>query len=647
METVDELQTFLGAATQENIRGRLLDRGEARAIIRREGELPEDAPALGETLDTDLSEYGLSVLRASLALREQEGEGGVWRGGFFKAGNAFEALVRNGSTLAPYRGFWRVIGGASYHLAGYSAMAFSLLSQREEDPNFAPGELALVRLLLRDLGTLRSEARGWLLDPAHQDGAIREILDGGDRDIDDVIAEILTTTIYRAFAVFELALATGVAALHQEALAMLKAALRVARDHGVVSLWWVIRVALNVIDDLWGNSLRRILPVEGPQGGAQYGNLRELFLASLYARDIAEIELWPSQLEAARRATDLDDDLVVSLPTSAGKTRIAEICALMSLSVGRRVLILTPLRALSAQSERTFRRTFGPLGFSVSSLYGASGAMPGDVDALRTREIVIATPEKLDFALRNDKELIDNVGLVVLDEGHLIGSGERELRYEVLVQRLLRRADAAQRRIVCLSAILPDGEQLDDLTAWMRSDADGTPVKSDWRPTRQRFGTLAWTGETGRLTFDLEDDGPYIQRFIERQAPIRPRRTPFPKDNSELTLAAAWKFASEGKRTLVFCTQRDHVESYARKIVDLSQRGFLPPLLADAGAIVRAEEIGAEWLGADHPAVQSLRIGVAGPSRTASQSVPQRNRKAAQRGCPCRYGGVAYTRAGT
>ena len=237
--------------------------------------------------------------------------------------------------------------------------------------------------------------------------------------------------------------------------------------------------------------------------------------------------------------------------------------------------------------------------------------MPGDVDALRTREIVIATPEKLDFALRNDQELIDNVGLIVLDEGHLIGSGERELRYEVLVQRLLRRADAGQRRIVCLSAILPDGEQLDDLTAWMRSDADGTPVKSDWRPTRQRFGTLAWTGETGRLTFDLEDDGPYIQRFVERQAPIRPRRTPFPRDNSELTLAAAWKFASEGKRTLVFCTQRDHVESYARKIVDLSRRGFLPPLLGDAGAIVRAEEIGVEWLGADHPAVRSLRIGVA------------------------------------
>ena len=611
METIDELQTFLRTATGENIRGRLLDRGEARAIIRRAGQLPDDAPALGETLDTDLSEYAFSLLRASLTLREREGSDDVWRDGFFKAANAFEALVRNGSPQTPERGFWRAMGAASYHLSGYSAMAYSLLSQREEDPNFAPGELALARLLLRDLRTLRSEAQAWLLDPVHQDGDVRERLEDGDTDFEDAISEILTTTIYRALAVFEFALATGEATLLAEALAFLVTALRVARDFGVISLWWIIRVVLNVISDLWGNSLNRILPVEGPQGAAQYGRLRELFLASLYARDIAEVELWPSQLEAAVRATDLDDDLVVSLPTSAGKTRVAEICTLMTLSAERRVLIVTPLRALSAQTEKSFRRTFGPLGFSVSSLYGASGAMPDDEDALRTREIVIATPEKLDFALRNDQELIDDVGLIVLDEGHLIGPGERELRYEVLVQRLLRRADAGQRRIVCLSAILPDGEQLDDLTAWIRSDADGVAVKSEWRPTRQRFGTLAWTGQTGRLTFDSNDDGPYIHKFVERQPPIPPRRTPFPKDNPELTLAAAWRFADEGKRTLVFCTQRNHVESYARKIVDLSGRGFLPPLLGDTAAIVRAEAIGAEWLGADHPAVQCLRVGVA------------------------------------
>ena len=230
---------------------------------------------------------------------------------------------------------------------------------------------------------------------------------------------------------------------------------------------------------------------------------------------------------------------------------------------------------------------------------------------MRGRDIVIATPEKLDFALRNDKSLIDDVGLIVLDEGHLIGPSERELRYETLVQRLLIRADADQRRIVCLSAILPMGEQLDDLTAWMRNDAEGAPIKAEWRPTRRRYGVLAWTGDAARLTYGLDDDGPFIRRFVERQAAIPPRRTVFPRDNPELTLATAWKFAEEDKRTLVFCTQRDHVEGYAKKIVDLSSRGYLPPLLSEHESIERARSIGAEWLGPDHPAVRCLNLGVA------------------------------------
>ncbi len=207
--------------------------------------------------------------------------------------------------------------------------------------------------------------------------------------------------------------------------------------------------------------------------------------------------------------------------------------------------------------------------------------------------------------------MINDIGLIVLDEGHLIGPSERELRYEILVQRLLRRQDADQRRIVCLSAILPDGEQLDDLTAWVRSDAEGEPVKSSWRPTRQRFGILAWGGQGARLTFDLDDDGPFIPNFVTEQPAIAPRTTPFPKDNPELTIAAAWQFAGEGKRTLVFCTQRDHVESYAKRIVDLARRGFIAPILENEYAIERAKSVGAEWLGAEHPAVRCLELGVA------------------------------------
>src|SRR5438046_1150900 len=66
-------------------------------------------------------------------------------------------------------------------------------------------------------------------------------------------------------------------------------------------------------------------------------------------------------------------NLVVSLPTSAGKTRIAELCILACLAEGKKAVFVTPLRALSAQTEAGLQRTFAPLGKSVSTLYGSIG----------------------------------------------------------------------------------------------------------------------------------------------------------------------------------------------------------------------------------------------------------------------------------
>ena len=74
---------------------------------------------------------------------------------------------------------------------------------------------------------------------------------------------------------------------------------------------------------------------------------------------------------------------------------------------------------------------------------------------------------------------------------------------------------------------------------------------------------------------------------------------------------AAWEFASQGKRTLIFSTQANWVESYGKQVVDLCKRGYLDSLLDDEASIARALEVGKEWLGEDHPAVASLKAGVA------------------------------------
>lgn len=614
METIDELTEFLATATVDGILGRLLYRGAAWSLMRNAGVLPQNAPSLGVTIETDLAEHGFALLRGAMALRARTGASDLTNKAFERAANAFEALVRNGDPEVPNRGFRRILAAAAYHLAGFSAVAYSLFNETTDDLNTAPGETAIRHLILRDLDKLRGFVRDWLGDATHGDEQMAAALGGEAPDIDEVLSTILNTTICRALAFFDFALETGEEGPIESARTLLATAVRVADNAENVPLWWISSLCRHLIDDLWEHSLHQSLPSESPPGTQEkYPDLRRLFISSLYARKTSEVELWPSQREAAQRSTDLADDLVVALPTSAGKTRVAEIAALMTLSStsARRVLIVTPLRALSAQTERSFRKTFAPLGFSVSSLYGASGLSAGDEDALRTREIIIATPEKLDFALRSDPSLIDDVGLIVLDEGHMIGPSEREIRYETLVQRLLRRADAVERRIVCLSAILPSGDELDDLTAWIRSDEPGESVRSGWRPTRQRFGALTWRGKDALLRLDLDDSGPFLDKFVAEKPARGKEKNPYPRKNSHLVLFAAWEFAGQGKRTLIFSTQANWVESYGKQVVDLNKRGYLDSLLDDEASIARALAVGKEWLGEAHPAVASLKVGVA------------------------------------
>jgi replicative superfamily II helicase len=104
-----------------------------------------------------------------------------------------------------------------------------------------------------------------------------------------------------------------------------------------------------------------------------------------------------------------------------------------------------------------------------------------DDNALGSSNIVIATLEKLDFALRSEPALPDDVGVIILDEGHMIGASEREVRYEAQIQRLLRRVDANTRRIICLSAVFPENEELDDFVDWITDDAIHGLHKEDWR----------------------------------------------------------------------------------------------------------------------------------------------------------------------
>lgn len=606
-------------------------------MIWRGGVLPPDAPQFSSQLSFDLHSYAYGLLGLGLRMLEMGGDAAQARIAFAQAATALESVMAKGDRAETDRDFHFVMAAASYHLAQLSARAYSLLAIVINEENFSPLERALAQLMRRDINGLRARVHNYRLDGEGSDARISglfqerlalervELADEAapDRNGHDFLWEgldiALIDNFFGAIAIFLLALDRGERALVEQAIARLRNSLSICAELNLLPQWWAHRVAIHLLSDLWSNTFHERVPLVPVGGGAaDWLRLRSLLIASLACRSRAEIDLWPSQFEAAARAVDQTDNLVVSLPTSAGKTRVAELCILRCLAGGRRIMFVTPLRALSAQTEANLQRTFGPLGKTISALYGSIGVSGFDEDAIRERDIVVATPEKIDFALRNDPSLLDDVGLLIFDEGHMIGPGEREVRYEVQIQRLLRRSDADQRRIVCLSAILPDGDQLEDFSAWLRRDQPGGPVKNDWRPTRLRFGEVGWNSPNARLNLRVDDERPFVPRFFTGFIPqlfIKPKRKRtkiFPCDQRELCLATAWRLVQDGQTVLIYCPQRKSVEPYAEVIVDLHERGALPSLLAvNPAALQTAIALGEEWLGPDSAILKCLRLGVA------------------------------------
>ncbi|WP_445372060.1 DEAD/DEAH box helicase [Methylomonas sp. HW2-6] len=594
--------------------------------------LPPDAPAFAAQLSHDLHSYGYALFGLGLRLRELGGDAAQARIAFEQAATALEAVIAKGNRQEIDRDFHFIMAAASYHLAHLSARAYSLLALVEADENFAPMERVLALLMRRNFDSLRATVLDFRASGEGSDARIaakiQESLNqaeaavniaGGEDFVFDGLDIALTDTFMAAIALFLLALERGERPLLEQALERLRTGLAICAEMNMLPQWWSYRITIHLLSDLWSTTFHERVPHQ-PAGGEanDWPRLRELFIALMLRRPKAEVDLWPSQIDAANRAVDQADDLVVSLPTSAGKTRIAELCILRCLAGGKRVVFITPLRALSAQTETTLQRTFGPLGKTISALYGSIGVSGFDEDAIRESDIVVATPEKLDFALRNDPSLLDDVGLLVFDEGHMIGLNEREVRYEVQIQRLLRRADAHERRIVCLSAILPDGDQLDDFAGWLRRDHPGGLIKHDWRPTRLRFGEVVWASPNARLNLRVGEERPWVQRFLTGVAPPtwmppkRRRTRLFPDDQRELCLATAWRLVDDGQTVLIFCPERRSVEPFADVIVDLYERGALQSLLeADPAVLATAIALGEEWLGPDSAILKCLRLGVA------------------------------------
>ena len=312
------LAAQLRASIEPGARGRLVARGLARGLIWNNGELPLGSPAFSRSLTLDLLDNGYLILGRALRLRDLGENPALAVDAFRVAAESIEAAVRKGESERVDRGFHLVIAAAAFHLAHFAARSFCLVPDVTSDLNLSSPERVLVRLMRRDLRGLRETLRAWLDDEANTDQGVsarlaEEIEAEGDEALEDDthgygLAEAMGTAVTRrlmqGIARFEYALRSGSEDEQARAVEALRSAAEAAGEVRLVPLWWTATLSRHLIDELWGHSMHVRLPRgDGPDDGG-FDVLRGRFIRVLTARDMAEVDLWPSQLQAAERSVN-------------------------------------------------------------------------------------------------------------------------------------------------------------------------------------------------------------------------------------------------------------------------------------------------------------------------------------------------------
>ncbi|WP_247730425.1 ATP-dependent DNA helicase [Halovivax limisalsi] len=245
--------------------------------------------------------------------------------------------------------------------------------------------------------------------------------------------------------------------------------------------------------------------------------------------------LYPPQAEAVEAGATEGDSLVAAVPTASGKTMIAALAMLSAIERGGKALYIVPLRALASEKKEEFE-AYEEFGVSVGV---TTGNYESTDDWLASRDVVVATSEKVDSLVRNGADWLSELTCVVSDEVHLIDDRNRGPTLEVTLAKLRALNPALQ--VVALSATVGNADEIAD---WL----DAELVASDWRPIDLQLGVHYGNA----ISFD---DG------SKREVPV---------DGSESQEDALVRdIVAEEASALVFVNSRRNAEAAARRLANV------------------------------------------------------------------------------
>jgi replicative superfamily II helicase len=200
------------------------------------------------------------------------------------------------------------------------------------------------------------------------------------------------------------------------------------------------------------------------------------------------------------------EHLVVSAPTSSGKTLIGELAALKGVLDRKRALFLLPMKALVNDKYAEFSRKYARFGLRTIR---ATGEINDDIPALMRGQydVCLMTYEKCAALALAQPHILHDVGTVVIDEVQMIVDPSRGANLEFLLTLIqARRHLGSDPQLVALSAVIGDTNGLE---RWLNARL----LRRDERPVPLDEGLIRRDGSFRYLS--AEEGGEKVEPCIQ------------------------------------------------------------------------------------------------------------------------------------
>ena len=302
-------------------------------------------------------------------------------------------------------------------------------------------------------------------------------------------------------------------------------------------------------------------------------------------------ELWPSQKNIGENGVFKGKSAVIQLPTGAGKTKsLTILLSTYFLQISNKIaVIVAPYKALCREISNDLIKDFGNNDSikinEINDILNDDNIFLFENDI---KTVIIVTPEKLTYMLKKQKEIINEIGLVVFDEGHIFDEWQRGINYELLISNLKMLLNEKTQKVL-ISAV---GSNLNKINEWLNGE-NGITIKSNLiNSTDKSVSFIRWRNLDNNLygyldflnPLDMEQEF-YVPRFIKvsllnrKPREIKKRYFPaidfkqFKDEYNDVAIYCGIKLCLKGS-SIIFCGNKKTASKILKRILELKERNY-------------------------------------------------------------------------